>query len=256
MIGAFRRRGVRLVILGVGAYLVFLLANLPASWLGFALERSSRGALSLGEPAGTVWKGSGLLALRSGGIFRGIADIEWRTNPLSVLTGRLSVALSGAAPEAGLRASVSLGARSVRFQNVEANAPAALLDPAVPAAAFAKPEGRLRVLADSLEIGGVGVVGAASIEWLEAGVLQVRGLGDYRLQITGKGERAELRLATLRGDLRLNGGGEWRAAQPRIVQLRGLAEAAPERKDLEPLMQTLGIAGAGPSRPFLWTVPI
>jgi general secretion pathway protein N len=258
MIGAFRRRGVRLVILGVGAYLVFLLANLPASWLGFALERASRGALSLGEPAGTVWKGSGLLALRSGGAFRGIADIEWRTNPLSVLAGRLSVTLSGAAPEAGLRASVSLGlgAGSVRFQNVEANAPAALLEPLVPAAAFAKPEGRLRVLADSFEIGGTGVVGAASVEWIDAGVLQVRGLGDYRLQITGSGERAAVKLATLRGDLRLAGEGEWRAAQPRIVQLRGLAEVSAERKDLEPLLQTLRITGPGPSRPFAWTVPI
>jgi len=256
MIGAFRRRGGRLVVLGVGAYLVFLLVNLPASWLGFALERSSRGALSLGEPAGTVWKGSGLLALRSGGAFRGIADIEWRTNPLPLLAGRLSVVLSGAAPEAGLRASVSLGAGSVRFRNVEANAPAVLLEPLVPAAAFAKPEGRLRVLADSFEIGGGGVVGAASVEWLEAGVLQTRQLGDYRLQITGMGERAELKLATLRGDLRLTGGGEWRAAQPRIVQLRGLAEAAAERKDLEPLLQAMRITGPGPSRPFVWTVPI
>jgi general secretion pathway protein N len=256
VIGVFRRRGVGLAILGVGAYVVFLVVNLPASWLGFALERSSRGALSLGEPAGTVWKGSGLLALRSGGAFRGIADIEWRTNPLALFAGRLSVALSGAAPEAALRASVSLGARSVRFQNVDVSASAVLLEPLVPAAAFAKPEGRLRVLADSLEIGAAGVAGAATFEWLEAGVLQVRGLGDYRLQITGRGERAELKLATLRGDLRLTGGGEWRAAQPRVVQLRGLAEAAAERKDLEPLLQTMGIPGPGPSRPFVWTVPI
>ena len=256
MIGAFRRRGVRLVILGVVAYLVFLLANLPASWLGFALERASRGALSLGEPAGTVWKGSGLLALRSGGAFRGIADIEWRTNPLSVLAGRLSVALSGAAPEAGLRASVSLGARSVRFQNVEANAPASLLEPAIPAAAFAKPDGRLRVLADSLEIGRAGVSGAATVEWLEAGITGLQRLGDYRLQITGNGERAEMKLATLRGDLRLTGTGEWRAAQPRVVQLRGTAEASAERKDLEPLLQMLGIRGSGIPQPFAWTVPI
>jgi hypothetical protein len=84
----------------------------------------------------------------------------------------------------------------------------------------------------------------------------VRGLGDYRLQITGTGERAELKLATLRGDLRLTGGGEWRAAQPRIVQLRGLAEVAAERKDLDPLLQAMGIAGPGPSRPFAWTMPI
>ena len=256
MIGAFRRRGVQLAILGIGAYLVFLLANLPAAWLGFALERSSRGALALGDPLGTVWKGSGSLALRSGGGFRSIADIEWSCNPLSVFTGRLRVALSGIAPEARLHASVSLGAGSVRFQNVDANAPAALLGPAVPAVAFAKPEGRVRVLADSFEIGEARVVGAVTVEWLEAGVLQVQRLGDYRLQITGSGERAALKLATLRGDLRLSGEGEWRAAQPRIVQLRGTAEAAAERKDFEPLLQLLGIGGSGPSRPFAWTVPI
>jgi hypothetical protein len=256
MIGGSRRPGVRLVVLGIGAYLVFLLANLPAAWLGFALERSSRGALVLGEPTGTVWKGSGLLAVRSGGAFRGIADFQWSCNPLSLLTGRLKVALSGLAPESRLRASVSFGARSVRLQDVEADAPAVLLEPAVPAAAFAKPEGRLRVLADSFEIGSASVVGAATVEWLGAGVLQTRGLGDYRLQITGSGERAAVKLTTLRGDLRLAGDGEWRAAQPHIVQLRGMAETAAERKDLEPLLQLLGISGTGPSRPFAWTVPI
>jgi len=256
MIGALRRGGVRLAILGIGAYLVFLLVNLPAAWLGFALERASRGALALGEPAGTVWKGRGLLALRSGGGFRGIADLEWTCNPLSVLTGRLNVALSGVAPDTRLRANVSLGAKSVRIQNLEASAPAAALEPAVPAVAFAKPDGRLRVLADSVEIGGAGIVGAATVEWLEAGVLQVQRLGDYRLQITGSGERAAVKLATLRGDLRLSGEGEWRAAQPRSMQLRGIAQAAAERKDLEPLLQALGIAGPGPSRPFVWMVPL
>jgi len=254
--GAFRRPGVRLAVLGVAAYLVFLVVNVPAAWLGFALERSSRGALALGDPAGTLWKGSGLLALRSGGSFRGIADLEWRCNPLSLLTGRLSVALSGAAPETRLRASVSLGAASVRLQNVEASAPASVLEPALPAAAFAKPDGRLRLLADSFEVGGAGVAGAATVEWLEAGMSGLQRLGDYRLQITGNGERAAVKLATLRGDLRVNGEGEWRAAQPRIVQLRGTMEAAGERKDLEPLLQALGIRGSGIRQPFAWTVPI
>jgi len=151
---------------------------------------------------------------------------------------------------------VSVGAGSVRFKNVEVDALAAVLEPAVPAAAFAKPDGRLRVLADSVEIDGTGIVGAATVEWLEAGVSGLQRLGDYRLQIAGNGERAELKLATLRGDLRLTGAGEWRAAQPRIVQLRGTAEAAAERKDLEPLLQALGIRGSGVPQPFAWTVPI
>jgi len=254
--GALRRPGVRLAVLGAAAYLVFLLVNVPAAWLGFALERSSRGALALGDPSGTLWKGSGLLGLRSGGAFRGVADLRWSVNPLSVLTGRLGVALSGVAPETRLRASVSVGAGSVRFQNVEASAPAAMLEAALPAAAFAKPDGSVRVLADSVEIGGAGVSGAATVEWLEAGMSGLSRLGDYRLQITGTGERAELKLATLRGDLRLTGAGEWRAAQPRLVQLRGTVQAAAERKDLEPLLLMMGIRGSGIPQPFTWTVPI
>ena len=256
MTGALRRPGVRLAVLGAAAYLVFLLVNVPAAWLGFALERSSRGALALGDPSGTLWKGSGLLGLRSGGAFRGVADLKWSVNPLSVLTGRLGVALSGVAPETRLRASVSVGAGSVRFQNVEASAPAAMLEAALPAAAFAKPDGSVRVLADSVEIGGAGVSGAATVEWLEAGMSGLSRLGDYRLQITGTGERAELKLATLRGDLRLTGAGEWRAAQPRLVQLRGTVQAAAERKDLEPLLLMMGIRGSGIPQPFTWTVPI
>jgi general secretion pathway protein N len=256
MIEALRRTGVRFAILGVAAYLVFLAVNLPAAWLGVVLERSSAGALALGDPRGTFWKGQGALAVRAGSGFRSIADIEWRCNPLSVFAGRLGIALSGAAPGASLRANVSLGARSVRLQSVEASAPAALLGPAVSAAAFVKPEGRLRILADSLEIGPASVRGAATVEWSEASAMGVTRLGDYRLQITGSGEQAAIKLATLRGDLRVNGDGEWRASQPKVVQLRGVAEISPDRKDLEPLLQLLGGEGSGPSRPFRWVVTI
>lgn len=256
MIEALRRTGVRFAVLGVAAYLVFLVANLPAAWFGYALERASGGALALGDARGTVWKGRGALAVRSGAAFRGIADIEWRCNPLSILAGRLSVALSGSAPGASLRANVSLGFGSVRLQNVEASAPVALLEPAIPIAAIAKPEGRLRIAADSLEVGIGSVRGAATVEWADAGLSGVRRVGDYRLQITGSGDRAAIRLATLRGELRVSADGEWRASQPRVVQMRGMAEASPARKDLEPLLQLLAGDGSGPSRQFGWTLTI
>jgi len=258
MIGALRRPGVRLALLGAGAYLVFLLANLPAAWLGFALERSSGGALALGEPRGTVWKGSGVLALRSGGAYRGLVDIEWRCNPLWVLAGRLNVALSGAWRETRLRARVNLGAGKAALNDLEANLPAAIAESALPAAAFAKPEGQLRVKADSVEWGAASVRGAATVEWLDAGLggLQAPRLGDYRLQIAASGDRADLRLTTLRGDLRLTAGGEWRAAQPRMIQLRGTAQASAERGDLEPFLRAIGVRSIGTPQPFVWTVPI
>jgi len=255
---ALRRPGVGLVALGVGAYLVFLLVNLPAAWLGFALERASGGALALGEPGGTLWKGRGVLGMRSGAAYARVAGIEWSCNPLSVFTGRLNITLSGSDHETQLRASVSLGTAAVRLQNVEANVPAALLEAAMSAVAFARPDGSLRVKAESVELGEAWVRGAASAEWIDAGLsgMQAPRLGDYRLQITGSGDRADLKLATLRGDLRLSGEGEWRASRPRVVQLRGTAEAAAERKDLEPLLRVMGAKGVGASQTFSWTLPI
>lgn len=258
MIGLLRRPWVGLAALGVGAYLVFLVVNLPAAWVGFALERASGGALALGEPGGTAWKGRGALAVRSGTAYARVAGIEWSCNPLSLFTGRLNVAVSGRDMDTQLRANVSLGAESVRLQNLEANMPATLLESASAGAAFAKPEGSLRVKSDSLEIGKASVRGAASAEWIDAGLagMQVPRLGDYRLQITASGDRADLRLSTLRGDLRLSGDGEWRAARPRAVQLRGTAQAAPERKDLEPVLRMIGARGGGAAQAFSWTLPI
>ncbi len=253
-----RRPGVRLALLGVAAYVVFLAANLPAALVGSALERASRGSVVLGDPRGTAWKGSGVLALRSGGAWRSVADIEWSCNPLALFLGRVDLRISGSGRDTQLRALASFGLAGASFRNVELSAPAAALEPVMAAAAFAKPEGRLRLLADSLEVGAASLRGAATVEWTDAGLggMQAQRLGDYRLQITGNGDRAALTLATLRGDLRLNGQGEWRAAQPRLVQLRGVAEAAAERKDLELLMQTLGARGTGVPQPFTWSVPI
>ncbi|HUL92539.1 MAG TPA: type II secretion system protein N [Burkholderiales bacterium] len=248
MIEALRKTGVRFAILGAVAYLVFLVATLPAAWFGYALERSSGGKVALSDPRGTVWKGKGTLAVRSSDAYRGIADIEWRCNLLSVFSGRPSMALSGT----NLRATLSLGPRSVRLQNVEASAPVALVAPAVPGAAFVKPEGRLRVAAESFEIGPASVNGAATLDWAEAGLSGVSRIGDYRLQITGSGERADVRLSTLRGDLRVNGNGEWRAAQARVVQMRGVAEISSGRAELEPLLVLLAGGGTGTSRPFAW----
>lgn len=253
---ALRSARVRLTVLGVCAYLLFLAITLPATLLGFVLERASGGALALGEPVGTLWKGRGLLAVRSSGAFRGIADIEWRCNPLSLFTGGLNVALSGASPEANLRASLSVGVRRLRLRNVDASGPAMLLEPIAAAAAFAKPEGRVRATADSLEFGAASVRGTAMVEWTGAGLSGAPRLGDYRLQITGSGERAQVQLSTLHGDLRLSAEGEWNAAHPGVVRLHGIAEPSAERKDLEPLLQLMGVGGPGLSRPFGWEVAI
>jgi general secretion pathway protein N len=255
MIEALRRTGVRFAILGVLAYLVFLAANVPAAWLGYALERASAGAVALGDPRGTVWKGQGSLAVRSGNTYRSLAEIEWRCNPLGIFAGRLNLTISGEAPGSSLRAGASLGLSSVRLQGVEASVPAALLEAVDARIAFWKPDGRVRVLAGSLEVGAGKVLGGATVEWNDAGLSGVPRVGDYRLQVNGSGERAALTLSTLRGDLRVSARGEWTAAQPRVVQMSGEAEISSARKDLEALRPLL-IGGDAGTRQFAWTITL
>ncbi len=253
-----QRPGVLLALAGVAAYVVCLLASLPAAWLGLALERASGGKAALGDPQGTVWTGRAALALHAGGGWKRVADIEWRCNPFALLLGRANFSLSGTAEGAQLRAEASLGASGGSFRDVDLDLPAAAIEPVVAAAALARPEGRLRLVADSIQVGAGSLRGAASLEWTGAGLGGMRAsrLGDYRLQVTGSGDRAELSLATLRGELRFTGQGEWRAAQPRLVQMRGTAEAPAERKDLEFLMRALGLPAAGGTAPFTWSLPI
>lgn len=256
MIEALRRTGVRFALLGAAAYVVFLVATLPASWVDYALERATGGALALGDSRGTIWNGRGTLAARSGDGYRAIGDIQWRSNPLSVFSGRLGVSVSGTTLGGDLKATASFGLRSVRLQNLDATAYAASLEQAVPVLAIWKPQGRVRISADSFELGPGSVRGTAAAEWSEAGMSGISRVGDYRLQVTGNGDRAAIRLQTLRGDLKVSGNGDWRAAEPRVVQIRGVAEAPPGRKDLEPLLTLLVGGGTGSTRQFGWMVDI
>ena len=256
MIEALRRTGVRFALLGAAAYLIFLVATLPASWVGYALERATGGAVVLGDSRGTVWNGRGTLAARSGDSHRAIADIQWRCNPLSIFSGRLSVAVSGTSSGGDLKANATFGLRSVRFQNLDASVQASLLEQAVPVLSIWKPQGRVRLTSNSFEVGPGSVQGMASAEWSEAGMSGIARVGDYRLQVTGSGDNAAIRLQTLRGDLKVSGNGEWRATQPGVVQMRGEANAPPDRKDLEPLLTLLAGGGSGPSRQFGWMLEI
>jgi general secretion pathway protein N len=209
MIAALRRTWVRFALAGLAAYLVFLVATLPAAWLGYALERASGGALALGDPRGSVWNGRGALAVRSSSGFRGVADIEWRCNPLSIFSGRLSVALTGTASGGDLKATVGLGLGSVRLQNVEATIQAALLEQARPSRLDLGPgrvrspripsRSRLRTCAARPPRNG------------QAGWSGV-GIGDYRLQSRGRRpRRGQARDAARRPALKQTAGGARRS---------------------------------------------
>lgn len=246
-----------LVALGIVVYVVSVLAFVPAGWIAPVFERATGGAVILGDSKGTLWHGNAALAVRSGGLYRRVADIEWRCNPLWLFTGRARFALTGSAPDADIRASISVGARSVRIEDLQAVASASVIESVLPALAIVGPEGRLRVHAASLEISRMTISGAATLDWENAGLRkwQWSNLGDYRIEAKGAGERADFKLTTLRGDLLLSGDGVWRPAQPDAVQLKGIAENPNGRKDLELLLRMISGGATGPRQSFSLSLP-
>jgi hypothetical protein len=255
---ALRRSGARLALVGIAAYAVFLAVRLPAACVGLALERASGGVVAIGDPRGSAWKGGGVLMLRAGGSWRRIEDIEWDCKALALLFARMECAVSGSGRVIDLHILASFGATGTSFRKIELVAPAAVLEPFIAVAALARLRGRLRLTSESIEVGETMLRGAAILEWTGAALdgFRAERLGDYRLQVNAGGDRAAITLTTLRGDLRVDAQGEWRAAQPRQLELRGVAEAVAARKDLDLLMQALGARGAGVPQPFRWMLPL
>ena len=246
-----------LVALGIFVYLAGLFAFVPAGWIAPIFERATGGAAILGDSSGTLWHGKAALAVRSGGLYQRLANIEWRCNPLWLVTGRAHFTITGSAPDTDISAAISAGTSGVRIDDLKAVASASVVESVLPALGFVGPEGRLRVHATGLEITRMTVRGAATVEWENAGLRkwQWSDLGDYRIDATGAGDRADFKLTTLRGDLLLSGDGVWRPAQPDALQLKGIAENPNGRKDLELLLRMISGGATGPRQSFTLSLP-
>lgn len=230
--------------LGVGTgalllYLVFLLATLPAAWLADGLARASRKTVQLQDPDGSVWHGSGRLVMTKGA--RELGQMRWSVNPLWLFAGRLhlNVQLSGGQTQG--KGTVRVGYRRLALTDFEAAFPAELAPVLYAPAALIDPKGQIRVRTASLEASDTGLRGSAELTWLGAGgrVGGASPLGDYRLDVNGQGENAQVTLATLNGRLQLNGQGQWQTTTG-ALRFQGSAAAAQPDPQLELLLNMLG----------------
>src|SRR5688572_26476843 len=75
---------------GLGAYILALIAIAPATLVDAGLQRASHDRLRLAEARGTLWSGSGQIEIRDkngrAGVVRSVA---WRVVPESLLRGNL-----------------------------------------------------------------------------------------------------------------------------------------------------------------------
>ena len=121
------KKAVKYVLLGVVMYAIFLAGTLPAPWLYSHGLQSRLGGWALYGVQGTVWAGRATL-VKSGNLQ--LEDLHWGVRPLSLLRGRMEVALRfkyAAAPGALVLSRTFTG--TWHADDVDLELPAAQLTP-------------------------------------------------------------------------------------------------------------------------------
>ena len=167
---------------------------------------------------------------------------EWRINPLWLFVARLQAQVSATGHASELAATLAVTPRAIVLEQARASASAKLASKLYSPAGLLAPEGRLRLLTEKLSLRQDGLQGDAQLFWEQAasGVSEVKPLGDYRVDLTGVGATASMKLSTLRGPLELVGQGHWQVTGSGAFQLSGFARAQARRDELQPLLALMG----------------
>ena len=243
------RRWIVLALVGVITVVVTALITAPARFLDKALERATLGRVRLAEAAGTIWQGSGRLVFvdvsgagEPGLTSAGVAvpgRLTWSVRPLPLLFGLVDATVStdGMAAPVRLQGSFTelrIGPGSLSLPSVELGRLGSPWN-------SVRPSGALAVQWQTLLVRQGQLTGQASIELrdMASAMTPVRPLGSYRIDIDGKGARADLAIETLSGPLLLSGNGTWDARGG----LRFVAQASAEPAEAARLQSFLGLLG-------------
>ncbi len=249
-----RKRWLAYAVLWLLFYVVFLISTIPAPWVSWSISRVTEGRINLSEPSGSLWHGKAeLFVVYSRASPLAVGETAWHVNPLCLLSARLCVELSTSGSAIRLRGVFGLSPWEFELRDVSANFPADVAGKLFPGVGVFSPKGQIHFNTGTLRIERNGMYGTADIQWREAGseLSSVQPLGDYRLDIRGEGKIAHLKLATLHGDLLLNGQGRWEIGNDGKFQFVGNAKPRARRLDLEPLLMLLGRDQGGGQRPLI-----
>ncbi|GMR19972.1 MAG: type II secretion system protein N [Gammaproteobacteria bacterium] len=232
----------RYIAFGLLAYIVFLLATLPASWLAWGLHRFGPHNISLTQPLGSVWRGQAILIAKQGSQLNRLGLIEWDLHPLWLFTGKLGANLRLKDDDTQASTDIKLGYKSITASRLAATLPANALGRFYAPVSLAAPEGTINIKGEELVLDQQGLHGQAIVQWRNAGsqLSPVKPLGDYRLTINGKGKSATFKLNTNKGALQLSGNGNWDIYGSGQLNFNGTATPRQRNSELESLLSLLG----------------
>jgi general secretion pathway protein N len=221
-----------------------VIAFLPAAWLTPAVEQQSAGRLTLGDPQGSVWRGSALIGAVSDGAVAPLLPgrFSWQLSPL-LLLGRVDAivqnkeALSVPLTISGTWQQWRLGSAAVLLPAERLAALGAPLN-------TLQPSGQMRLSWEELLLTrsktGVAIDGRMMLDMkdIASTLSPIKPLGAYRLQLDWHGEQAALTLTTRSGPLMLEGAGQFAGGR---LQFSGQAQAQEGQEErLAILLNLLG----------------
>ena len=231
---------------GIVTVLLTVLVFCPASWMSVLLEKQTAGKLTLGDPQGSLWRGSAFIGGAPGGnepvtpLLPG--RFVWSLSPL-LLVGRVHLKLenpSALANPVELNGGLSEWDVSPSAITLPAERLAGLgapLNTLQPSGEMQLSWGPLHLMRSAARIAMTGHL-ILELKEMASRMSPVKPLGSYVLQMNWQGDHADVRLATQRGALVLNGSG---AIQQDRLQFSGTAEAAAGQEEkLANLLNLLG----------------
>lgn len=229
------------VLVGLLAYALFLLINLPASTLHELLTRVSRGTVAIQQPEGSFWNGGGELVIRSpmGEPLR--TRLTWSIDPLWLFAGKVQAQLR-ASGDAELQGTIRIGYRQLAVSDVTATLNAEAASTFYAPLSLAAPTGSIRISTEHLQLDSGGLQGTVQLTWLNAGsrMSGLSDLGDYRLSVAGAGATATIGVETVRGEVAVTGEGKWQVTGDGSLRFDGAITPGSREPALAPLLSLIG----------------
>ncbi|HEX21983.1 MAG TPA: type II secretion system protein N [Chromatiales bacterium] len=196
----------RYLLIGLLAYVIFLLAQFPAD-RAYAWWKAGPGAqqkLALTGLSGSVWQGGAQQALINGQRLQGL---EWHLKPWTVLFGKLELDYEIRLNDGFARGSVATDPQgTVRLDAVEAKLPLAQLS--LPAIAALRPSGVVNLNLQNVDWNGEALLAAQGrMVWSDAGIslLQPLQFGDLALTLETRDDGVIGELSDAGGPLQAEG---------------------------------------------------
>jgi hypothetical protein len=246
-----RQRPIAYLLTAILFYAVFLIATLPADWMGTLLTRFTGGAVGLKRASGSFWHGSGDLAVRTGASQTLQTRIGWTIQPYWLLAGKLQARLESSG-DIDARATIRLGYRSIDIRDCDGRFRAAAASAVYFPLTLAALTGQAQFFAERLALDSGGIQGTLDLKWLNAGsrINGMTDLGDYRLVLTGQGAAVGILADTQRGDVQLNAKGSWQAQGDGALSVDGTLTGGSREAVIAPLLALLNARRAGNAYEF------